>query len=148
MVYNMNFSNSQFVRHPEYVTYNPIWDHLANHLGLGRIIICDGDMYIYVYNPKTGNQERFFKFEVKKQGVYMKGRGQIQINRTIDHALKNDHDCNYVGFYILWYLGESIGVRINYIHKLSWEDFYKFIYGKVYIKPFDLDECVKRNGWE
>ena len=147
MTYDIKLSNSQFVKHPECVIHNPIWDHLANNLGLGKIVICDGDMYIYVYNSRTKEQERFFKFEIKTQGYYMKGRGQIQIHRMIDHALKNDPDCKYAGFYILWYLGESVGVRVNYRRKLSWKDFNKFLFGKLHIKPFDLDKCMKRNGW-
>ena len=140
---DMTFSNSQFVRDPTKVIHSPIWDKIANDLGEGSLVVGDGDMYVCNYK----NNDLFFGFEIKKQGVYMKARGQFSIHNVIDHALRNDPTCNYAGFYILWYLGERRGVRINYKTMLSFEDFYKFLAGTIKVEPFDLEDSMKKSGW-
>lgn len=139
----IKLSNSQYVNDPTKVIYNPIWDNIANVLGEGSLILNDGDMYICNYKK----QNLFFYFEIKRQGIYMNKRGQFHTHNIIDHALKNDQDCNYAGFYILWYLGEHRGVTVNYKNQLSWKDFYKFLRGDLSLEPFDIEHSMKRSGW-
>ena len=43
-------SESQFVRYPSKVIYNPIWDNIANNLGKGALILNDCDMMVCNYN--------------------------------------------------------------------------------------------------
>lgn len=138
----MELSNSQYVNNPEKVLYNPIWDNIANNLGKGSLTLSDGDMYVCNYEK----EDLFFYFEIKKQGTYMKKRGQFTIHKIIDNALCNDPSCNYVGFYILWYLGPR-GVTVNYKDELCWDKFYKFLFGNLTIEPFDIKKSMMKNGW-
>jgi hypothetical protein len=135
-------SESQFVRYPSEVIYNPIWDNIANNLGKGALILNDCDMMVCNYKKR----DLFFYFEIKKQGIYMDKPGQFSTHYIMDRALRRDPDCNYAGLYILWHLGKTVGVQINYTRKLLWNEFYKFLRGDLLVEPFDIEASMKRSG--
>lgn len=144
----MKQTRSDFVKNPEMVLYNPIWDFIAREPRLQDIGVSDADMIVRVFNPKSCDHGNMFLFECKKQGALMQGRSQVQTYYILDLALKNLNipTFKYKGFYLLRYIGDLIAVFVNN-EKLSPDDFTQFLLGKIEIEPYDLEAQMKRNNW-
>jgi hypothetical protein len=144
----MKQTDSHFIRNPEMVLYNPIWEYIAHEPKLQNIGVSDADMIVRVFDPKSHDHGNMFLFECKKQGALMQGHSQIQTYYILDMALKNLNipTFKYKGFYLLRYIGDLIAVMVNN-EKLTPDDFTRFLLGEIDIKPYNIKEQMERNNW-